>query len=127
LQILNPQGNNLVAWDRSYYEIALEAKRFFKTKRTKSGGERVSEVKGKSIHAGQIFAEMLGAVCHPEFFDCTDVEVYTPFLTFLDDIDRRHMSYISKIPPSNCIIANSDNCIFKNYTMMASLPHPMVS
>jgi hypothetical protein len=91
LQILNPQGNNLVAWDRSYYEIALEAKRFFKTKRTKSGGERVSEVKGKSIHAGQIFAEMLGAVCHPEFFDCTDVEVHTPFLLFLDDVDRRHM------------------------------------
>lgn len=75
LQILNPQGSNFVAWDRSYYEIALEAKRFFKTKKTKKGGEQASEVRGNSIHAAQIFAEMLGAVCHPEFFDCVDMEV----------------------------------------------------
>jgi hypothetical protein len=30
------------------------------------------------IHAGQIFAEMLGAACHPEFFDHADVEVCSP-------------------------------------------------
>lgn len=40
-----------------------------------------------SIHSGQIFAEMLGAVCHPEFFNNTDVEVHltssTPHLPFI--------------------------------------------
>jgi len=31
-----------------------------------------------AIHAGQIFAEMLGAVYNPEFFDHVDVEVSLP-------------------------------------------------
>lgn len=35
-----------------------------------------------SIHAGQVFAEMLGAVCHPEFFDHIDLEVPYPPVTF---------------------------------------------
>lgn len=75
LQIFLPQNNNTsVAWDRSYYEVALEAKRFFKSQ-TKNGVEHISEVTGDSIHSGQIFAEMLGAVCHPEFFEFSDVEV----------------------------------------------------
>jgi hypothetical protein len=43
----------------------------------------------KQIHAAQIFAEMLGAVCHPEFFDCTDMEVRTPSGFF--DVDGRRM------------------------------------
>jgi hypothetical protein len=80
----------LVAWDRSYYEIALEvrlrlhpyllkAKRFYKIKRNKDGTENVTQIDDQehSIHAGQVFAEMLGAVCHPEFFDHTDQEVPT--------------------------------------------------
>ena len=74
LQILLPQTESFVAWDRSYYEIALEAKRFFKTE-SKDGIEHISEIKQDSIHSGQIFAEMLGAVNHPEFFDHSDVEV----------------------------------------------------
>jgi hypothetical protein len=33
---------------------------------------------GHPIHAAQIFAEMLAAACHPEFFDHTDIEVWIP-------------------------------------------------
>lgn len=40
----------------------------------------VSEVTDNSIHAGQIFAEMLGAVCHPEFFDYTDLEAFVIYI-----------------------------------------------
>jgi hypothetical protein len=83
LQIFLPQDKNFVAWDRSYYEIALEAKRFFKTKKLKDGSHDISEVTEDSIHAGQIFAEMLGAVCHPDFFIHADVEVPPPFETKL--------------------------------------------
>lgn len=58
--------------------IKSQAKRFFKTKREKDGSEKVFEVDDPddSIHAGQVFAEMLGAVCHPEFFDYCDLEVF---------------------------------------------------
>lgn len=78
LQIFLPltDGTSL-AWDRSYYEIALEAKRFFKTQ-INDGLECISEVTSDSIHSGQIFAEMLGAVNHPEFFEYSDIEVYLP-------------------------------------------------
>ena len=34
-----------------------------------------------SIHSVQIFAEMLGAACHPEFFNNSDVEVHTASLS----------------------------------------------
>jgi hypothetical protein len=40
---------------------------------------------GDPIHAGQIFAEMLGAVCHPEFFNHTEIEV-PPLSTGLSPI-----------------------------------------
>ena len=82
-------GNEKLAWDRSYYEVAIEvrhvasltnskSKRFCKTKRNKDGTETTLDIGNSedSIYAGQIFAEMLGAACHPEFFDHTDVEVF---------------------------------------------------
>jgi hypothetical protein len=87
LQILLHRYENFVAWDWSYYEIALEVYILFQrcvnlsqtllqSKNNKEdGSEDVSEVTADSIHAGQIFAEMLRSVCHLEFFDHADVEV----------------------------------------------------
>ena len=41
----------------------------------------ISEVTmNDSIHSGQIFAEMLGSVCHPEFFDHTDTEAFVIYI-----------------------------------------------
>ena len=50
-------------------------------KLTKAGKEEITEINDPddSIYAGQIFAEMLGAVCHPEFFNYTDLEVLLLF------------------------------------------------
>jgi hypothetical protein len=45
-------------------------------KRNKDGTEEVSAIDDVYINAGQIFAEMLGAVCHPEFFNYSDLEVF---------------------------------------------------
>ena len=57
------------------------AKRFLKSKRNKDGTETFSEIDSDdSIHSGQIFAEMLGAVCHPEFFDHTSLEAYVIYI-----------------------------------------------
>ena len=53
-------------------------------KRNKDGSENISEFgPDEPIHAGQILAEMLGAVCHPEFFIHSDVEVFSR-LYFID-------------------------------------------
>lgn len=44
--------------------------------------EYISELGPENfIHSGQVFAEMLGAACHPEFFNNIDVEVNTTFLS----------------------------------------------
>lgn len=61
-------------------DLICEAKRFFKTQPNKEGGKDISEFgPDQTIHSGQIFAEMLGAACHPEFFDHGDVEVPRAF------------------------------------------------
>jgi hypothetical protein len=42
-------------------------------KQNKDGTDIVAQINDPddSFHAGQIFTEMLGAVCHPEFFNHT--------------------------------------------------------
>jgi len=69
------------------------------------------------IHTGQIFAEMLGAVNHPKFFDYTDVEVLQPFIS--EGAECRPMLYISNIPPSNYTTVYSQSSISMNSTIMA--------
>ena len=127
LQIFLPRNDKTsIAWDRSYYEVALEAKRFFKSQ-SKDGVEHISEVTGDSIHSGQIFAEMLGAVCHPEFFEHSDVEVSSLCPMFLNGIDSRHTSYISNIRPSNYSTPSFRKPISANRTVTANLAPRRVS
>jgi hypothetical protein len=79
LQICFPRDGNLIAWDRSYYEIA-PTKRFYQTKCNKDGTEETIEIDDPddSIHVCQVFTEMLGATCHPEFFEHADLKVTHP-------------------------------------------------
>ena len=42
----------------------------------------IFEVTDNCIHLGQIFAEMLGTVCHPEFFDHTDLEAFVIYIQY---------------------------------------------
>ena len=59
------------------------------------------------VDTAQVFAEMLTAVCHPEFFDHTELEVYAPH----NHIDNRHTLYTSSTLHFNYIIVVSRKCI----------------
>jgi len=69
-------------WPRHYYVLALEvsyhslqalnqAKRFYHEKKSKE--EEITDL-NHPVFAGQIFAEMLGAICHEEFYRYSDQE-----------------------------------------------------
>ena len=93
LQIMIPKrdynGNETeeqVIYNRAYYKLALEvlhpfsqliqSKRF--SQKNKEGVEtEVDSTSNHPVHAGQIFAEMLATVAHPEY-DCLDQEVFPP-------------------------------------------------
>jgi hypothetical protein len=88
LKVLLPLDGNYIMWNRFYYEVALEVyppsftnpgkALLQKTNQNKDGTATVNAISdpNDTIHAGQVFAEMLGAVCQAEFFQHTDIEVY---------------------------------------------------
>ena len=70
-------------WTRLYFALPLEvshprsqaynqAKRFYREEKTKE--DEITDL-NHPVFAGQIFAEMLGAICHPEFYEYTNQEV----------------------------------------------------
>ena len=70
-------------WPRHYYIVPLEvssfnsklsikAKRFYREKN--SDKEEITNL-DHPVFAGQIFAEMLGAICHEELYRYVDQEV----------------------------------------------------
>jgi phosphotransferase system glucose/maltose/N-acetylglucosamine-specific IIC component len=52
----------------------FQAKRFFKQQKSKIEEEEITNLE-HPVFAGQIFAEMLGAVAHPEFYLYSQQEV----------------------------------------------------
>jgi len=52
----------------------FQAKRFFKEQKSKIEEEEITNLE-HPVFAGQIFAEMLGAVAHPEFYLYSQQEV----------------------------------------------------
>src|ERR1700733_10430002 len=60
---------------------------------------------------------MLGAVCHPEFFNHTDVEVLSPPLSKLTDKNYRRLLFMSVMRLSNYTTVNSRKHTCRNYTM----------
>jgi len=119
LQIFIPrkdgEGNETdehVIYDRAYYELALEvlsrcfffcssqSKRFYKTfKADDNEGNTEIDIESSShpIHAGQIFAEMLASVSHPEFTSL-DQEVMQHSKSLYND---RLLSYSTVTPAFN--------------------------
>ena len=84
----------------------------------KDGGEEIIELLPEhSIHAGQIFAEMLGAVNHPEFFNHNDVEVSRASSppNHHGFTDSRPTSYLLHTLRFNFIIAFSHKSTSTNY------------
>ena len=57
---------------------------------------------------------MLAGICHPEFFDHTELEVLPQ-----NNSDNRHTLYTSSILPSSYITASSPSNIWRIYTTMA--------
>src|SRR5208282_3542023 len=74
-----------------------------KQNQTKDGTQVITEIDDPNapIHAGQVFAEMLGAVSHPEFFDHTDLEVRNliPIQHLTIGIRDIHPSYLIAVIP----------------------------
>jgi hypothetical protein len=85
-----------VMWVRHYYVLPLEvrsphpnqnlspcqvnsqAKRFISTRKKNDEIETTELDSPSAVFAGQILAEMFGAVCYPEFFNYLDQEVTLP-------------------------------------------------
>jgi hypothetical protein len=98
-------------WSRHYYVLPFEvhssqtslifqAKRFLSHLQEEQPRTHDSVYRSRNpIFSGQILAEMLGAVCYPEFYRYSDQEVFSAprnTLTF------RLLSYLSCIVHSNC-------------------------
>jgi hypothetical protein len=78
-----------VIYERAYYQLAIEvtppmtvfdhkSKRFFERRKKASDPlDIVESAPTAPVFAGQIFAEMLAGINHPEYFSTSDQEVYS--------------------------------------------------